>query len=257
MTDRDRDQSWSGGSVRRRQPARGCPPVSTPRRSRRGPRVSSTRRNARPPRRTPRAARGVRRCWPSWSGRCRDRRPRSASPLRKWLMMLSPALAAGAAVALWFAVDQGPRVSPVDTLVRDERARSSVTAPADAAGTKADRPAPDASRDRDRATLDREASNFDSAGAKASRGAPKELTEDFKAREERAGAGQETGDEHAREDQGLQRTERRGAARRWLRAAENVQAAAGGNRHPAVRRPRRRRRLPCRRRPRIRVRTRA
>ena len=47
---------------------------------------------------------------------------RSGSPIRKWLMMLGPAMAAAAAVALWFAVDQGQRSTPsvVDSLRKEQ-----------------------------------------------------------------------------------------------------------------------------------------
>ena len=40
----------------------------------------------------------------------------AGSPLRKWLMMLSPAMAAAAAVALWVAVGQRPAPSAIDEL---------------------------------------------------------------------------------------------------------------------------------------------
>ena len=36
----------------------------------------------------------------------------TASPIRKWLMLLGPAMAAAAAVALWFAVDPSQRSAP-------------------------------------------------------------------------------------------------------------------------------------------------
>ena len=44
----------------------------------------------------------------------------TGSPLRKWLMMLGPAMAAAAAVALWFAVGQGPRTTVVDSLSKQQ-----------------------------------------------------------------------------------------------------------------------------------------
>jgi hypothetical protein len=88
--------------------------------------------------------------------------PRSASPIRKWLMMLSPALAAGAAVALWFAVDQKPTPSPVDSRSQEqamtgrapESARSSGASAPVVAEKDADRKAPPASLDRKAPKMD-------------------------------------------------------------------------------------------------------
>ncbi len=44
----------------------------------------------------------------------------TGSPLRKWLMMLSPAMAAAAAVALWVAVDRRPAPSVIDALSKEQ-----------------------------------------------------------------------------------------------------------------------------------------
>jgi hypothetical protein len=83
----------------------------------------------------------------------------AGSPLRKWLMMLSPAMAAAAAVALWVAV--GQRAAPaIDELTtrqaKAERAAEvSQAAPAPAAGAEKERSdappqvAADARRERD------------------------------------------------------------------------------------------------------------
>jgi hypothetical protein len=67
----------------------------------------------------------------------------SGSAIRKWLMMLSPAMAAAAAVALWFAVDQRqpPVSSAVDSLSKEQVAAS--TSPlAEPAPASAAAPAP-------------------------------------------------------------------------------------------------------------------
>jgi Photosynthesis system II assembly factor YCF48 len=77
------------------------------------------------------------------------------SPLRKWLVMLSPAMAAAAAVALWVAVGQRPAPSVIDELTKgvakSERvAEVTQAAPAPAVGAEkeVDRKAAD-SLDRD------------------------------------------------------------------------------------------------------------
>ena len=70
----------------------------------------------------------------------------TASPIRKWLMLLGPAMAAAAAVALWFAVDPSQRSAPSVlgelSKERAESAPATVPAPAPAAS-----PAP-ADKDR-------------------------------------------------------------------------------------------------------------
>ena len=59
------------------------------------------------------------------------------SPLRKWLMMLTPVAAAAAAVALWFAVDPRdavrPLPGPTSTVARDDRTAGGPAAPPPAA----------------------------------------------------------------------------------------------------------------------------
>jgi hypothetical protein len=86
-------------------------------------------------------------------------------PIRKWLMMLSPAMAAAAAVALWFAVDQRqPQVpSAVDRLGKEQEAATAPAAPAVASPaplvrTESDRIAQPASPDRDAPKQERQAS---------------------------------------------------------------------------------------------------
>ena len=73
----------------------------------------------------------------------------TASPIRKWLMLLGPAMAAAAAVALWFAVDPSQRSAPsVLGELSKERAESppaTVLAPAPvpaASATPADKDRP-------------------------------------------------------------------------------------------------------------------
>ena len=44
----------------------------------------------------------------------------TGSPIRKWLMMLGPPMAAAAAVALWFAVGQAPPTTVIDTLSKQQ-----------------------------------------------------------------------------------------------------------------------------------------
>jgi hypothetical protein len=90
--------------------------------------------------------------------------PRSESPLRKWLMMLSPALAAGAAVAVWIAVDQGPGSTPAERFDRDRRSTGTVAESArltdaspPAATEKDTAAAPGASSDREAVTKERAA----------------------------------------------------------------------------------------------------
>ena len=62
----------------------------------------------------------------------------AGSPIRKWLMMLGPALAAATAVALWIAVDRRPAPTPVDTLAKQEAATErAVAAPAEGAASPA------------------------------------------------------------------------------------------------------------------------
>lgn len=46
----------------------------------------------------------------------------TGSPFRRWLMMLAPPMAAAAAVALWFAVDQDRRTPVVDSLGKQAKA---------------------------------------------------------------------------------------------------------------------------------------
>ena len=72
----------------------------------------------------------------------------SASPFRKWLMVLVPAVSAAAAVALWFAVDPSVKnpAEPVATVARIEQAPPSkdseeVKARANAATPASERPA--------------------------------------------------------------------------------------------------------------------
>jgi hypothetical protein len=55
----------------------------------------------------------------------------TASPIRKWLMLLGPAMAAAAAVALWFAVDPSQRTAPsVLSELSNERAAPAPAPPA-------------------------------------------------------------------------------------------------------------------------------
>jgi hypothetical protein len=117
--------------------------------------------------------------------------PRTASPLRKWLMMLSPAMAAAAAVALWFAVDQRPLPPPVDSLSRGQEV---ARVPAEAAKSSAASPAtvteavPEQDA-RSRAlggSLDQTLRKRDAPQSELQ--ASKPLADAFKEREERAGA---------------------------------------------------------------------
>ena len=80
----------------------------------------------------------------------------TGSPFRKWLMMLGPAMAAAAAVALWVAVDRGPAPSVIDEVskgqAKSERAAevAQVAAPpAVGAEKEVDRKKPESSPDRD------------------------------------------------------------------------------------------------------------
>ena len=73
----------------------------------------------------------------------------TASPIRKWLMLLGPAMAAAAAVALWFAVDPSQRSAPSVlgelSKERAETAPAAVPAPEPAASpapSDKDRPSP-------------------------------------------------------------------------------------------------------------------
>ncbi len=134
--------------------------------------------------------------------------PRSASPLRKWLMMLSPAMAAAAAVALWFAVDQRSLPPASDSLRRVQEVASQ---PSEAAKSSAASPAAATEKDARSRALD---GSFDQTLPK--RDAPqsdlqasKALADAFKEREERAGARQEDGERRVREGQAVrQRTKR-------------------------------------------------
>ena len=54
----------------------------------------------------------------------------TGSPIRKWLMMLGPPMAAAAAVALWFAVGQSPRTTVIDTLSKQQAKAEVESAPA-------------------------------------------------------------------------------------------------------------------------------
>ena len=113
--------------------------------------------------------------------------PRSASPLRKWLMMLSPAMAAAAAVALWFAVDQRS-LPPASTACvefkrspasRRKLAKSSAASPAAATEKDARSRASDGSFDETLRKRDAPQSELQ---------ASKALLDAVKEREERAGA---------------------------------------------------------------------
>ena len=66
----------------------------------------------------------------------------AGSPIRKWLMMLGPALAAATAVALWIAVDRRPAPTRIDTLAKQEAAKESVVvAPAEGAASPVEKDA--------------------------------------------------------------------------------------------------------------------
>jgi hypothetical protein len=89
-----------------------------------------------------------------------DRAAGTGSPIRKWLMMLGPPMAAAAAVALWFAVDRGPRAPVVDRVTNEqakaEPAPGSPESPASVpAPVEADGKAPSPSADRDAVTRSR------------------------------------------------------------------------------------------------------
>jgi hypothetical protein len=82
----------------------------------------------------------------------------TGSQIRKWLMMLSPAMAAAAAVALWFAVDQRqpPVSSAVDSLSKAQARDESVArGPSLTVATESDRKAPIVSSDRGAQKADR------------------------------------------------------------------------------------------------------
>ena len=136
--------------------------------------------------------------------------PRSASPLRKWLMMLSPALAAGAAVALWFAVDLRPLQSPPASMARDqreagqpsERASSAAAPPPAVLEKDAERRALDSSLD---SSLDREASDRFRDASKLSADARKE-------NEQHVGADKATTDALAKAKPDERKNEAAGAA---------------------------------------------
>jgi hypothetical protein len=68
------------------------------------------------------------------------------SPVRKWLMMLGPALGAAAAVALWFAVDQRP--SDVASRLEQEVASGASASPSADEPAKEAAAAPSGERDR-------------------------------------------------------------------------------------------------------------
>jgi photosynthesis system II assembly factor YCF48-like protein len=109
--------------------------------------------------------------------------PTPVSALRKWLTMLTPALAAGAAVALWFAVDQRPLPTSVDSLTRDQRAagqpaESTRSAPAATPGVGGK----DASG-RALGSLDQEQPKRDTPASELQ--ASKSLDDSFKERRER------------------------------------------------------------------------
>jgi hypothetical protein len=108
------------------------------------------------------------------------------SPLRKWLMMLSPAMAAAAAVALWVAVDRRPVPSVNDELAKGqakvERAAEVAqvaSAPAVGAEKEVDRKAPGASLERDapQLTADARRELRSRTGARADTGATTPLNE--------------------------------------------------------------------------------
>jgi Putative zinc-finger len=95
----------------------------------------------------------------------------TGSSIRKWLMMLSPAMAAAAAIALWFAVDQRlpPVPSAVDSLSKSQARNEHVAAsPSSTVATESDRKAPIVSPDRDAQEADRGA-EADPADARRSR----------------------------------------------------------------------------------------
>ena len=102
----------------------------------------------------------------------------AASPIRKWLMLLGPAMAAAAAVALWFAVDPSQRGAPSVlgelSKERAESAPATVPAPAPAAS-----PAP--------ADKDRPSTPQDALGG-AQEAAAREGQTSARQRDERVGA---------------------------------------------------------------------
>jgi hypothetical protein len=88
----------------------------------------------------------------------------AGSPIRKWLMMLGPALAAATAVALWIAVDRRPAPTRIDTLAKQEAAReSAVGAPAEDAASAVEKDAKARDDSSDRVAKERSAERFGAA----------------------------------------------------------------------------------------------
>ncbi len=82
----------------------------------------------------------------------------AGSPIRKWLMMLGPALAAATAVALWIAVDRRPAPARIDTLAKQEVAReTTVVAPAEGAASPMEKDAKARDDSSDRVAKERSA----------------------------------------------------------------------------------------------------
>jgi hypothetical protein len=104
----------------------------------------------------------------------------TASPIRKWLMLLGPAMAAAAAVALWFAVDPSERSAPsVLGELSKERAESApATVPAPAPAPAAS-PAP---ADKDRSSTPQDSGTQEAAAREGQTSA--------RQRDERVGADQ-------------------------------------------------------------------
>ena len=101
----------------------------------------------------------------------------TGSPFRKWLMMLSPAMAAAAAVALWVAVGQRPAAPVIDELTKraaksERAAEVTQPAPAPAVGAEkeVDRKAPADSLDRDAPKVTADARR--ESGSRTRTGAP-------------------------------------------------------------------------------------
>jgi hypothetical protein len=104
----------------------------------------------------------------------------AGSPIRKWLMMLGPALAAATAVALWIAVDRRPAPTRIDTLAKQEAAKEIVVAtPAEGAASPVEKDAKARDDSSDRLAKERPAQRLgavnEAVGDKADRREPSSL----------------------------------------------------------------------------------
>ncbi len=141
----------------------------------------------------------------------------TGSPIRKWLMMLGPPMAAAAAVALWFAVGQDHRAPALDSLSK-QQAKAEV----EAAPSLVMPPVPSVSREADGKVT---SPSSDLAAERRARAEPQTLADARKEREARPNSAASTVTVAPATE---------GNEKKDLAAAKRVDAVTGADRLGAV-----------------------